>query len=75
VAKKAKKPARAARGRNVTLIQSDKPPAATARGATRGKKPVKVNLFVRAPDDVNAKSFVAAARLCGCKRVCQMIVE
>jgi hypothetical protein len=73
--KMAKKAKRAARGRKVTLIESEKPPTATARAAMKGKKPVKVNLFVRAPDDVKSKSFVVAARLCGCRRVCQMLVE
>jgi hypothetical protein len=71
----AKKAARATRARKVTLIQSEKPPTATERAAIKGKKPVKVNLFVRTPDDVKAKSFVVAARLCGCRQVCQMIVE
>jgi hypothetical protein len=73
--KKAKKAARAPRGRKFTLIQSEKPLTASARAAIRGKKPVKVNLFVRAPDDVKSKSLVFAARLCGCRQVCQMIVE
>jgi hypothetical protein len=71
MAKKAAK----ARARKFTLIQSEKAPTATQRAAIKGKKPVKVNLFVRAPDDVKAKSFVVAARLCGCRQVCQMLVE
>ena len=71
----AKKAAKATRARKVTLIQSEKAPTATQRAAIKGKKPVKMNLFVRAPDDVKSKSFVVAARLCGCRRVCQMLVE
>ena len=38
----AKKAKRAARGRKVTLIESEKPLTATARAAMKGKKPVKV---------------------------------
>lgn len=66
----AKKPT--SRRRRITLIQSEDAPAAMRAKlkAPRGKKPVEVELFVRAPDAAKETAMPVTARLCRCRRVC-----
>lgn len=70
MAKKAKKAA--PRRRKITLIESEESATATRAKlkAPRGKTPVQVDLFVRAPDKMTERSLAVTARLCACRRVC-----
>ena len=74
---KAKAKAKARRGgRRITLIESDEKPAAlrARMKIPRGKRLVDVQLFVRSPDKAAEKNLGVAAHLCGCRRVCVMLV-
>jgi hypothetical protein len=71
MAKKAKKKA-TPRRRKITLIESSESRAALGARlkAPRGKTPVEVDLFVRAPDKTTERALAVTARLCACRRVC-----